>query len=380
MQSGAQIDQIVRKVAWRLLPFLLLGWFLCNIDRGNVGFASLTMNKELGLTAEIFGFGGGVFFLGLIAAEMPANFLILRFGPKRWITWVILSWGTVATAMGIIVSDATSFIVMRFLLGVTEAGFLPGVLYYLTLWFPRAYRGRFNSMFMSAVAISLAAGGPLAASLMTLDGFHGVRGWRWIFVVEGLPTILLGFFAWRYLDDNISTAKWLRPDEKELLLDTLARERAEQEKVRSFGILEALRNPMVIILALSYSALSSATVTLALFLPQILNAQFKSYFIVAAVMFTIYGAAGVGMVLWGRRSDRRGERILHTALPILLSGVGWYVASVSIGNVQYLLPTLIITALGLMGAAGVFWTVPSLIVTGVASAPAIALVCIGGHI
>jgi MFS transporter, ACS family, tartrate transporter len=261
----------IRKVAWRLLPLVFLLYLLSLIDRGNLGFAALTMNKELGLTPYTYSLGVAAFFFGCIPCEVPSNLILERFGARLWIGRIAITWGLIASAMAL-VSGEKSFLVIRFLLGTAEAGLFPGMLLYLTYWFPTAYRTRVNAALVLAIPASGAIGAPLATSLLELDGVFGLAGWKWMFLLEGVPTVILGFFVLRYLTDRPAMANWLAPEERAWLEVTLQRERMAVEAVHHrLSVWRGLIDTRVLLLCCAYFAFGTTAYSLGYFLPLIVK-------------------------------------------------------------------------------------------------------------
>jgi hypothetical protein len=260
----------MRKVYMRLLPFSVLCMFVCYLDRVNVGFAALTMNKDLGLSAYFFGLGAGAFYGGYCLFEVPSNLVLERVGARFWIARIMITWGLLAGAMAF-VRGPISFVTLRFLLGAAEAGFFPGILFYFHYWFPMRHRGRMISWFTVATPISVALGGPISTGLLGLDGAFGLAGWQWVFITEAAPAVILGFVVLIYLRDRPTAASWLTPEEKEWLTTELAQERRELEAVRTYTLFQSLTNIRVLALAVIYFGIVTASVGLVLFVPQIIK-------------------------------------------------------------------------------------------------------------
>src|SRR4029077_16978652 len=241
----------IRAISWRLIPFLVLAYFFSYLDRVNLGFAALTMNAELKFSPTIFAWGAGIFFIGYFIFEVPSNLALEKFGASRWIARIMVTWGIISAAMAM-VSGELSFYVLRFLLGVAEAGFFPGIILYLTYWYPAEYRGRFLAAFAIAVPVSTVIGAPISGLLLGLDGVMGLRGWQWLFILEGIPSILLGIVTWFYLTDRPEKAGWLSAEQKAWLAAKLNAEIAAKEAVKRFTLGQALSSPKVITLSLIY--------------------------------------------------------------------------------------------------------------------------------
>ena len=371
-----QIEEkaLVRKMAWRVLPFLLLVYLICIIDRLNVGFAALTMNQELGFTATVYGWGAGLFFFGYFLGEVPSNLIMSKVGARIWFARIMVSWGFLAVAMGFI-GGQTSFFVTRFLLGIAEAGFFPGVIYYLTLWFPAQYRGRIFGLFLIISQLNNTIAAPLAGLILnSFDGTMGNPGWRWLFIVEGIPAILLAFVTLRVVIDRPANASWLTEAEKKHLADTLGREAAARTGTRHLTIWQTLANPKVLLFAIVYTSLAIGIYGLALWMPQIIKGMgLKDPLDIGLVMAIPYLIATICMVLWSRHSDKTGERVWHCAGPLALAAVG-LICSAYAGSPVLAMIAITVAAIGLYCSQPVFWSMPTGYLTGVAAAGGIAFI------
>jgi ACS family tartrate transporter-like MFS transporter len=353
------------------------------IDRVNIGFAALQMNEDLGLSDAMYGFGAGIFFVGYAMFEVPSNLILARIGPRLWITRIMVTWGALSVAM-MWARSPESFYVLRFLLGVAEAGFFPGIIYYLCDWFPQKQRARAVAWFMTAIPMATVIGGPLAGFLLGLDGRGGLAGWQWLFLVEGLPAVILGVVVLFYLDDKPEDARWLRDDEKAWLVREIRSEQARARERHQVGILAALAHPVVWVLGFINLVLQTGSYGLALWVPQIIKGfggltNLEVGFI-AAVPFAF---AAVGMVLIGRSSDRSGERFWHLAVTLFVAALG-FAASALVKSPLPALALLTVTAVADLGGRGPFWALPSRFLAGSASAAGIALIntfgAIGGFV
>ncbi len=370
-------------MAWRLLPYLFLLYVISYIDRVNVGFAALQMNADLGLSATAYGFGAGIFFIGYALCEVPSNLILARVGARRWIARIMVTWGIISIAM-VFARGPVSFCVLRFLLGAAEAGFFPGVIYYLSNWFPREERARAVSWFMLCIPASVIVGGPLAGYLLGLHGWHGLAGWHWLFIIEGLPAVLLGVVSWFFLTESPREARWLTPAEREFLD---ARIRVEQERaVASHGVTlrGALLHPTVWLLAFIMFAGQTGTYGITYWLPQIVRSlSGLTDLEVGMVSALPYAAAASGMVLLARSSDRSGERFLHVAVPYAIAALG-FIASVFTVTPTAALLALTVAAVGDLSSRGPFWALPGRFLAGSASAAGIALIntvaAVGGFV
>ena len=362
----------IRKAALRLIPFLVLCYAVNFLDRVNVGFAALSMNADLDFTPEVFGFGAGIFFVGYILLEVPSNLALQRFGARIWIARIMISWGVVATAMAFVAGE-TSFYALRFALGVAEAGFFPGIILYLTYWFPRAERARIVSLFMTAVPLATVVGGPVSGALLGLHGLAGVEGWRWLFLIEGLPAVLLGLVAIVFLTDRPSDANWLTPSERGALEERLAAEAAETRTHGLAGLRQALTNPRIFALGLLYFCLVIGLYGIGFWMPQVLKTFGLSDLAVGFLTALPYLVATIGMVVAGGHSDATGERTLHVAIPLLVAAAAFAWSAVA-GPLALVMIALTLATLGIYAAIGTFWALPSSISTGTGAAAGLALV------
>ncbi|MEW2499705.1 MULTISPECIES: MFS transporter [unclassified Amycolatopsis] len=385
-QRSTPGNRVLAKVAIRVMPFLALLYFVNYLDRVNTGFAGPNgMNKELGLTSTAFGFASGIFFLGYLILEVPSNLALHRFGARRWLARIMITWGVVATVLAF-VPNATTLIILRFLLGVAEAGFFPGIILYLTYWFPAAQRAKAVALFMAAIPVSSAIGSTVSSLLIAHgDGVFGLTGWRFMFLVEGIPAILLAFATWFYLTDRPEKAKWLTEDERAWLSDEIAAERRATEAEHHWPLKKALTHPRILALAFVYFGITYGLFALGFFLPTIVSgfgAQFGTKLsvtqsgLVTAIPYVI---AAVVMVFWARHGDRTGERKWHVALPMILGGVAIPIA-LYLGNPYAAMVAVTICAVGVCCALPTFWTLPSNFLSGTAAAGGIALINSLGNI
>lgn len=369
----------IRTLRRRLIPFLFLLYVVAYLDRVNIGFAGIDMNRDLGFSATVFGLGSGIFFLSYTLLEVPSNLLLARVGARRWISRIMLTWGLVSIAMAA-VGSASTFYLLRFLLGAAEAGFFPGIVYYLTQWFPRRERAHAVALFMTGTAIAGVIGGPISSGLLLLDGVWGLRGWQWLFVVEGIPAIVLAPIVWRRLDERPTDAQWLTDAERTWLTRTLDEEARDAVGVQH-DVRGALRSARLWWLALVYFCLVLAFYGIGFWLPQIVQSlgRYPSW-AVALIAAVPYVVAAVGMVVIGAHSDRTGERRWHVALPALLGALGFAAAALAPPGVTVALAALSLAALGIWGALGPFWALPTAFLRGPAAAGGVALVNAVGNI
>jgi len=371
------------RVTWRLLPFLLLLYIISWLDRVNVGFAKLQMNADLGLSDTAYGFGAGIFFLAYAACEIPSNLLLVRFGARRWIARIMITWGLISAGM-MFVQGEISFYVMRLLLGAAEAGFLPGIVYYLSQWFPRAERARAVSWFMIGIPLSIVFGGPLSGWLLGFEGHLGLHGWQWMFLAEGLPAVFLGFVVLGYLTENPREAKWLTPEQRDWLSRTIEAEHTAAQARHGVGVAEVLKHPTVWLLAAIMFCCQTGSYGLTLWVPTIVKGLSGfTNFEVGLISALPYIAAAAGMVLIGRSSDRTGERFMHVAIPTAIGAIGFVFTAILKSPVPAMI-ALTVAAVGDYGTRGPFWALPGKFLTGGAAAAGIALInamgAVGGFI
>ncbi len=360
------------KVMRRLVPFLILCYFAAYLDRVNVGFAALTMINDLHLTATAFGFGAGIFFIAYFVFEVPSNLALDRFGASRWIARIMVTWGICSGAMAFIQGE-TSFYVVRTLLGAAEAGFFPGIIFYLTLWFPGVYRGRIISYFMAAIPLSTVIGAPVSGFILYMGGTLGLRGWQWLFIIEAIPAIVLGVVCWFYLTDLPSHATWLAPEERAWLVARMAAERRVREQARDYGVLEALVNPRVLAIAVIYFGLVAVNYGLSFWLPQIVKAFGLNNAQTGLVTAIPYIVGTISMVLWGRRSDRKMERKGHMAIALAAAAGGIAISGLLPDPVLKMI-VLSVAGFGIFAGLPIFWTFPTAFLSGTAAAGGIAVI------
>ncbi|GAB3001510.1 MFS transporter [Streptomyces pseudoechinosporeus] len=371
--------RIIRKVAVRLIPFLAVAFLFNYLDRTNIAFAKLTMSEDLGLSETAYGLASGLFFVGYVLFEVPSNLALVRFGARRWIARIMVTWGLIATAIAFVNSETTLYI-GRILLGIAEAGFFPGILLYLTWWFPRAVRVRLMGLFMIAVPVSAALGAPLSGAIIQyMDGLFGLDGWRVMFLIEGAPTVVLGIAAWFYLTDRPRQAKWLSPDEREWLHTTMEAEHSATAKGGHTSVRQSLRDARVWILGLVYFGLGYGLFALSFFLPTIVAGFAESFdttfsiFEAALIVAIPFALGAIALVIWSRHSDKTGERIWHVVLPTLLAAITIPVALYTHSPASAM-AVISLTAIGLFAAFPAFWYLPSTFLTGAAAATGIAVV------
>lgn len=360
------------KVDWRLIPFLFLCYILAYLDRVNISFAKLQMLSDLHLSEEAYATGAGVFFVGYFFFEVPSNILLKKFGARTWIARIMISWGIISAAMMYIKSEWT-FYGMRFLLGVAEAGFFPGIIFYLTLWYPSRLRSTRTALFVSAIAVSGVIGNPLSGLIMdSLSGACGLAGWQWLFLLEGIPSILVGIWVYLYLDSGIDEAKWLNAEEITLLKGNLETEDKNKHEVR---LIDAFKSGKVYVLCGMYFTLMIGLYGITFWLPTIVKAfNVKGYLSVGLITAIPYAVAVVGMMLLSRSSDRTGERRLHYALNVTAGGIGLILSGVFASTPVLAILFLSIGTLGVIGSMPLFWPIPSAFLAGTAAAAGIGIV------
>jgi ACS family tartrate transporter-like MFS transporter len=358
-----------RKIIWRLMPLLTVSYILNYLDRGNIGFAALQMNHQLGLSAAQFGVGAGILSLGYCTFEIPSNLALYRFGARKWIARIMITWGFVAAGCALIQGPA-SFYSVRFLLGVTEAGFFPGIAFVLSQWFPAEYRARMLAILLLGVPVSSVVGGPVSGALLGLDHLGGLAGWQWMFIIEGLPTVVLGFVVLWALADSPATASWLTQEEKAAVQAQIA---AEPRHKPVSHLWTALKDPRVLILALIQFGFTTGSYGVGIWLPQIIKTHFHSNLTVGFVSAGPYVIASIAMLLWAGVVDRSGKRIGNLVLTCGLATVG-LLLSVVFGAFWLSFFWLTVALVGITAARAVFWTVPARFLTGVAAAGGLAFI------
>jgi ACS family tartrate transporter-like MFS transporter len=361
--------RVFKKIAWRLLPVLTKANVFNYLDRNNIAYAALTMNRELGLTATAFGNGAGILFLGYCLLEVPSNMILYRVGARVWLARIMISWGLISAAT-IFVKGAWSFYLLRFLLGAAEAGYFPGVAFYLGHWFPTQYRTRAIAWFMVAIPISSVVGGALSGALLQMDGVLGLAGWKWLFVLEGLPVAVLGVITLFVLTEKPEDAMWLTADERQLVRERVAAESRHNE-VRN--LLTAFRDPRVLILGAVQFGFLVGSYGVGIWLPQIIKLGHLSDLQVGFVTSGVYALASLTMILWANHVDRGGNKVLNLALSCVLGGAG-LVGAIMSGNFWVSLAWLTLSLAGINAARGIFFTIPMRFLTGMALAGGLAFI------
>jgi MFS transporter, ACS family, tartrate transporter len=351
----------ILKISWRLLPLIVASYLVAYIDRTNVAFAALTMNKDLGISSYVYGWGAGIFFLGYAIFEVPSNMVLAKVGARRWIARIMITWGIISALMAFATGPA-SFLTLRFLLGVAEAGFFPGIIYYLTTWYPARFRARVISALFLAVPISNAIASAVSGAILEMDGVLGFHGWQWVFMLEASPAIVLAFVVWKQMTDRPSEASWLSEEE-----------RRQVERAGHVGLLKSLTDPRVIALSLIYMSSVTASYGIVFFLPQIVKGFGLSNVMTGAVTAIPYTIGVLGLLAWGWSSDRRHERRWHLIVAAIVAGIGlcgaaWFGAS------YWAIAAMSVATIGLYGSRPCFWPMPSMFLSGAAAAAGIALI------
>ncbi|WP_183688734.1 MFS transporter [Rhizobium lusitanum] len=364
--------RVLRKITIRIVPFIMLLYLIAFLDRVNIGFAALEMNKDLGFSSTVFGFGAGIFFLGYFLFEVPSNLILNKVGARIWIARVMITWGIVSGLMAF-VQGATSFYVLRFLLGVAEAGFFPGIILYLSFWFPARRRAAVTALFMAAAPLSTVLGSPISGALMQMHGLMGLAGWQWMFLIEAVPALIFGIVVLFYLTDRPAKAKWLSDEERNWLMKTMEDEQKTRGAKASHSIWAGLVDVRVLALAMVYFGTSAGLYTLGIWAPQIIKEFGLSSLEVGFLNAIPATFAVVAMVLWARHSDRTGERTWHVVLACLLAAAGLVFAAGATGVLAVLI-ALTLVNIGISCSKPPLWSMPTLFLSGPAAAAGIATI------
>ncbi len=360
----------MRKVYLRILPFAALTYFFCYLDRINVGFAALTMNKDLGLDAAVYGMAAGAFFWGYVLFEVPSNIILEKVGARLWIARIMVTWGLISGATAFC-TGPYSFMAIRFLLGLAEAGLFPGFVLFFTYWFPDKHRARINSGFTLALPIAVATGAPISTALLGLDGLWGLKGWQCMYIFEAIPTVLIGIAVLFYLTDKPEQARWLSAAERDWLTARIAGEKRRVAAEHGIGLLRAFLDPKVLLLSLNYLGIVTASLGMLLFLPQIVKQLGLTNMQVGWATMIPYACGAVSMVVCGWLSDRIGERRWSLFWTCAISTLGLVIAANGLGT-WWSLIGMSIAAIGFYGTKGPFWAIPTMWLTGTAAAAGIA--------
>jgi D-galactonate transporter len=369
----AEEARVFRKVKQRVIPLLMLCYFVAFIDRVNVGFAALSMNEDLGLSPTVYGWGAGVFFLGYFLFEVPSNVLLERLGARLWITRIMMSWGIISMAMAVVTGPA-SFCVLRFLLGVAEAGFFPGVVLYLTYWFPIEERAKVMGWFTLANPISTVVGAPLSGAILgATDSLGGLANWQWLFLLEGLPALVVGVVVAVSLTDRPRDATWLTAEEREIVEHRVAADEGKRTIRGKLTLWQGLTNPKLLLLGAVYFGCIGGSYGLSFWLPQIVKAFGVTNLQTGFISALPYACGAVAMVLWSAHSDKTGERVWHVALPLLVAGASLLVCS-QLRHPVWTMVFMCLAGVGIFANTPPFWTLPTSLMTGTAAAAGLALV------
>ena len=369
-KQGTMADQekVFAKCAWRLIPFIMLLYVVNYIDRVNVGFAALTMNKDLGLSPTVYGIGGTTFFIGYLIFQVPANLMLERVGARRWVFLILAVWGIVSSANAL-TSDTYTYYGLRLLLGVAEAGFFPGMLLYMTYWFPQSYRSRFIGLFMSAIPMANIIGGPISTSILEMDGLWGLHGWQWMFLLEGVPAVICAFAALILLPDRPASASWLSPEEKSFIAGRLTSE----DKPDHRNLWPALTDPRVYAIGLILAGNQVGLYGIQLWMPQMVQSMGVSNFANGFVVAVPFLCAMLAMIWWGYKSDKGGDRTTYVALSLLLAAGSLIAASFAQSNILVLI-LLTLALCGTLAYNGPFFSLPSTFLAGTAAAGGLGFV------
>jgi len=380
-QHSETEQRVVKKLFRRLIAFLFVLFVFSFLDRINIGFAGLTMGEDIGLTSTMFGLAATLFYVTYVLCGIPSNIMLGIVGARRWIAGIMVLWG-IASTCTMFATDAKSLYVLRMLVGIAEAGFLPGILVYLTWWFPAYYRARANALFMIAMPVTMMFGSLLSGYILALDGVWNLKGWQWLFLLEGLPSVVLGVATWFFLDDKPQQARWLDEEEKRLLNGMLERERAAHSApAAGRSVWREVLTPVVLLYTLAYFCLTNTLSAINIWTPQILKSfnEGSSNIVIGILAAIPQLVTIVAMILWSRRSDRRKERKQHTLLPYLFAAAGWLLASATAHPMVQLLGIVMASA-GAFTAMAIFWTTPDRVISYTARVVALAVINAVGNI
>jgi D-galactonate transporter len=372
-------ERTYAKITTRLVPFLFICYLAAYLDRVNVGFAKLQMSSELKFSETVYGFGAGIFFLGYVLFEVPSNIVLHRVGARLWIARIMITWGLLSGAMAF-VTTPTMFYILRFLLGVAEAGFIPGILLYLTYWYPASRRGRITAIFLAAIPVSSIIGGPVSGWILSaLSGAHGLSGWQWLFIVETIPSLVLGIAILFYLDDRVAAAKWLNEDEKKIVATNIANDQKGKEEFSHLSY--AFKSGRVWLLGVIYFAIASGIYIISFWVPTIIKQTGVTDPLHIGLLTAVpYIVAIVAMVLTNSHADRVRERRWHTVIPTLVTAAGLVVTALATHNTLIAMAGLTLAAAGASSCQSSFWTFPANLLAGAAAAAGIALINSVGNI
>lgn len=374
MADTAIEKSTMRKVYWRIIPYCFFLYVISYLDRANIGYAALQMNKELALSAEAFGFAAGIFFIGYFLFEVPSNVALVKYGPRVWISRILVTWGAVAVASAF-VQNATQLYILRFLLGVAEAGFFPGIIIYLTYWFRAKEQATSVALFTAAIPMSFLFGAPLSTWIMDNVSGLGLSGWRWMLIIEGAPALIFGVLNYFIMTDRPEQAKWLSAEQKAWLTGELDKDKAARKDVKHLGVMAAITNPKVLFLSAIYFVYQVGNLGIGMWMPQIIKSLSSGLtnFQVGLIAMIPYAIATVAMIVWGWSSDRTGERQVHSALPLLLAGIT-LAATPYVGDAVIAMGLISAALAGLYAFKSPFWSLPGLFLTRETAAVSIAAI------
>jgi D-galactonate transporter len=381
LHSKDAIDATLKKVAWRLIPFLFFCYVLNFIDRINVGYSQLQMKQELGFTDAVYGLGAGLFFIGYFTFEVPSNLMLEKIGARKTILRIMLLWGLTSAATMFVVTPVQYYVARSFL-GVFEAGFFPGIMLYLTYWFPAGHRARIVALFMTAVVIAGLAAGPISGWILKdMNGVHGLQGWQWMFLLEGLPSALFGIVLYLYLDDRPKDAKWLTPVEKEIVIHNLEADKKVADVSRHNRLGQTFSDPKIFLLAFVHFAITCGGFVISFWMPTIIRELGVTDLLQIGLYATIpYGIAAIAMVLWARHSDAKLERRWHFAAPALIGALALGLTTVISGNFWVSMLLLMVATAGLVAPLPIFWAISTAYLSQTAAAAGIAIITSIGNL
>ncbi|AYA41101.1 4-hydroxyphenylacetate permease [Xenorhabdus nematophila] len=381
----AQQQNVINKLFRRLILFLFVLFVFSFLDRINIGFAGLTMGKDLGLTSTMFGLAATFFYATYVIFGIPSNVMLSIVGARRWIATIMVLWG-IASTTTMFATGPTSLYILRMLVGVAEAGFLPGILVYLTYWFPAYFRARANALFMIAMPVTMAFGSLISGYILEMDGIWNLRGWQWLFLLEGFPSVLLGFVVWFYLDDSPDKAKWLTREDKQCLQEMIENDKLSPAQTHEFSwqkvsLWREIFTPIVLMYTFAYFCLTNTLSAINIWTPQIMQSfnQNSSHIVIGILTAIPQFCTILGMIYWSRRSDRLQERKMHTVLPFLFAAAGWILTSLTENSMVQLLG-ISMASTGSFTAMAVFWTTPDHAISLRARAIGIAVINATGNV
>ncbi|MGL4724572.1 MAG: MFS transporter [Scandinavium sp.] len=365
-------DAVFKKVAFRLLPLLVLCYFAAFLDRVNVGFAALTMRDDIGLSATAYGLGSGIFFLSYFIFEVPSNLLLARFGARRWIARIMITWAVISACTAF-VQGSTSFLFFRFLLGAAEAGFYPGILYYLSTWFPNRKRAQIISLLLLSNPFATIIGAPLSGFILSMNPHGGLHDWQWLFLLEAIPSMVLGVLVLFLLPEKVADVRWLTPHEKAVVKQELDADIAQRKSKTTMKVSGIFHHPWILGLALVFLGIAMTNATINFWLPQIIHRSGFSIMATGFISMIPYIAAVIALLWWGKRSDRKNERFFHMIAPLVVAIIG--ISLTALSSQQLLQITgLTMASAGLFALLPVFWSLPPMFMTGAAAAGGIAVI------